>query len=294
MRQDGSSKRSATRALTGVLSAAGALIAGVGVLWWQQERIVFQPPRWRDVDELGAMPDVERVSYRADDGQPLLAYVVRPTGHDAALASVPASVPASVLIAFHGNAELAQWTVPWAREVARRTGLTVLVPEYRGYAGLPGRPTYDGSRLDARAAHRVAVERLGAAPDHIRLFGHSLGSAIAAELAAHAPPRALVLQSPFTSARAMARLFTSPRADQWWERIARVHYDTETRTAELDAPVWVAHGDRDLVIPVQMGRRVHETARTRGELLLIPGAGHNDVALVGGERYWRWLERAVR
>jgi fermentation-respiration switch protein FrsA (DUF1100 family) len=273
------------RALTAALSAAGALVVGVGLVWWQQERIVFQPPRWPVADELGGATDVERVTYEADDGQPLFAYVVRPV--EAPATRVP------VVIAFHGNADLAQWTVPWAREVARRTGLTVLLPEYRGYAGLPGRPTYAGSRLDARAAHRYAVDRLGAPPDSIRLFGHSLGSAIATELAAHAPPHALVLQSPFTSARAMARLFVSPSADRWWERIARVHYDTEARAAELPSPVWVAHGDRDLVIPVGMGRQVHAAARERGELLLVERAGHNDVPMVGGERYWSWMERAL-
>ena len=287
MRDTRASKRSAMRALTAALSAAGALVAGVGLIWWQQERIVFQPPRWPVADGLGETTDVERVTYEAGDGQPLFAYVVR-------AAPAADTTPAPVLIAFHGNADLAQWTVPWAREVARRTGLTVLVPEYRGYAGLGGRPTYEGSRLDARAAHRFAVEQLGATPEGIRLFGHSLGSAIATELAEHAPPHALVLQSPFTSARAMARLFVSPRTDRWWDRIARVHYDTEKRAAELPRPVWVAHGDRDLVIPMRMGEQVHASARQPGELLLVPGAGHNDVPHVGGERYWAWLGRAVR
>jgi fermentation-respiration switch protein FrsA (DUF1100 family) len=57
--------------------------------------------------------------------------------------------------------------------------------------------------------------------------------------------------------------------------------------------VWVAHGDRDLIIPVRMGREVFEAAAHRGELLIVPGAGHNDVADVGGRDYWRWLARAV-
>ena len=57
--------------------------------------------------------------------------------------------------------------------------------------------------------------------------------------------------------------------------------------------MWVAHGDRDLVIPVRMGREVFAAARHPGELLIVPGAGHNDVAEVGGEAYWGWLTRAL-
>ena len=80
---------------------------------------------------------------------------------------------------------------------------------------------------------------------------------------------------------------------RWWTRISRVHFDTEARVAGLDCPVWVAHGDRDMVIPVGMGQQVHESARERGELLLVPRAGHNDVPSTAGERYWSWLARAL-
>jgi pimeloyl-ACP methyl ester carboxylesterase len=72
-----------------------------------------------------------------------------------------------------------------------------------------------------------------------------------------------------------------------------VHFDTEERVRTLAAPVHVAHGDRDLLIPLRMGRAVHAAARTKGELLVVPHAGHNDVDDVGGEAYWRWLEHAL-
>jgi fermentation-respiration switch protein FrsA (DUF1100 family) len=78
-----------------------------------------------------------------------------------------------------------------------------------------------------------------------------------------------------------------------WRAIARVHFDTERRVRELDAPVWVAHGERDLIIPARFGRRVYEAAKVKGDLLLVPRAGHNDVALAGGDAYWDWLARAV-
>jgi pimeloyl-ACP methyl ester carboxylesterase len=81
--------------------------------------------------------------------------------------------------------------------------------------------------------------------------------------------------------------------ERWWTRIARVHFDTEARVAALDVPTWVAHGALDLVIPPRMGRAVHAAARRPGQLLVVPTAGHNDVARAGGERYWRWLTAAL-
>jgi uncharacterized protein len=283
-------RRGVTGVVTGAVSAVVALTVGVGLVWLRQERIVWQPPRVREADR--ATPaGAERVDYAADDGQPLLGYVVRPPAS--------AGARAGVLLAFHGNAELAAWAVPWAREAARRTGYAVFVPEYRGYAGLPGRPDYPCSRLDARAAYRAAAALLDAAPGEIALYGHSLGTALAAELAdalagEGMAPRALVLESPFTSAKAMARVVLSEAVERWWKRISRVHFDTAARVAALDVPVSVAHGARDLVVPVRMGREVHAGARVAGELLVVPRAGHNDVAESAGERYWSWLGGALK
>ena len=289
--------------MTFVYSAAAlivaALIALVALVWWQQERIVFQPPGLSGASE---RPDVRRVEYRAADGQPLFGYLVRPAEVTATTAAArrrelesreSRESPAGVLLAFHGNADLAGWGVPWAQQVARRTGWTVFLAEYRGYDGLPGVPTYDGTKLDARAAYAFVRDSLGAQPHEVALFGHSLGSAIATELATEVSPAALLLQSPFTSARAMARfIITPPVVAVAWRVIARVHYDTEARVRAFDVPVHVAHGDRDLVVPVRMGRLVHAAAHVPGGLLIAHGRGHNDVPSVG-DAYWTWMAGAL-
>jgi fermentation-respiration switch protein FrsA (DUF1100 family) len=260
-----------------------ALLAAVYLLlvaaaWAWQERVVWQPPRLAAYPESGA----QRLAYSADDGQPLFAYLVGDPARAAGL-----------VIAFHGNAELAAWNVEWAREVARRTGWAVLLPEYRGYGGLGGDPTYAGSRRDALAAYEVARGRLGVASPRIALYGHSLGTAVAAELAAEHAPAALVLYAPFTSARDMAAAMRLLPLSSLWGIIGRVAFDTRARVSALEAPVSVTHGDRDIVIPVRMGRAVYESARRKGELLIVPGAGHDDLPVVAGERYWRWLARAL-
>jgi len=112
-------------------------------------------------------------------------------------------------------------------------------------------------------------------------------------LASEFPPSALLLQSPFSSARAMARRMVLPGLSLFWPLVSRVHYDTEQRVRELASPVSVVHGLRDLIVPARMGRAVYEAARIKGELLLVPGAGHNDVTERAPDEYWRWFRSAL-
>jgi pimeloyl-ACP methyl ester carboxylesterase len=199
----------------------------------------------------------------------------------------------TAVLAFHGNADISRWLVPWAEAVSRETGACVVIPEYRGYDGLAGAPTYEGSARDARAALSYLRETLGVPASNTVYFGHSLGTAIAVELADVEPPRSLVLQAPFSSAKEMARRMVLPGLAMFWKVISRVHFDTAVRVASLDVPVWVAHGDKDFVIPIRMGREVFAAAKRKGELLVIRGADHNDVPERGGRDYWTWLDKAI-
>ena len=271
--------RSLAAFLLPLLAVALVLVALANLVVWRvQERLVFQPTPPPYPSDAGWA----RTAYAARDGQPLFAYVVG----DRATAT-------GAVIAFHGNADLAVNQIWWADELARRAGELVVVPEYRGYAGLGGTPGYAASQDDARAAYALVRDTLAVPADRVTLYGHSLGAAIAAALAAEVAPRALVLESPFTSIRAMGAYLLTPRVPALWRLIARLHWDTEALVAALESPVWVAHGARDRVIPVRMGVAVHAAARVKGRLLVVPDAGHNDVRGVGGEAYEQWLFGAV-
>ena len=267
-----------------VLIAAVVYLLLLGVLWQHQERIVFQPPpaASQPASRFAGSEQVRQVSYRADDGLELFGFLVGDVDR-----------VDSVLIAFHGNADLARFLVPWAQAATRMASVAVLLPELRGYDGLPGRPTYQDAARDARAARDFVARELTVREDRTAYFGHSLGSAIAAELAAESPPSALLLQSPFSSARAMARRMALPGLSLFWPLVSRVHYDTERRVRTLTAPVSVAHGLRDLIVPVRMGRAVYEAAERKGALLLVPGAGHNDIAERAPADYWSWFRGAL-
>lgn len=269
-----------THLLTYIAVGLIALYAALLLLLWQfQERILFQPPVGVDASPVGA----RQVHYQAADGADLFAFVVG-----------ECTAERRVVLVFHGNAEVARWLVPWAATLARTTDVCVVLAEYRGYDGLPGPPSYTSSAHDASAALDYVLGSLKVPPSNVVFFGHSLGSAIAAELAATMHPRALVLQAPFSSARAMASRMIVPGLRAFFRLISRVHFDTLARVADVKAPVWVVHGDRDVVVPVRMGREVFAAAAVPGELLIVRGAGHNDVAEIGGPAYWSWLTRAVR
>ena len=245
-------------------------------LWRVQEKILFQPPKnWVDPAARG------RVEYRASDGQVLAGYLIGE------------HVDRDVLLCFHGNADLTIWQLDWAEAVSAVTGRAVFLAEYRGYLSLGGDPTYATTRLDSEAAYAYLITERGISPSRIAFFGHSLGSGVAAELAEAHTPAALILQSPFTSARAMARLMVSPPVEALWHRVSRIHFDTQSVVARLRVPVSVAHGKRDRIVPFRMGLQVYESALTKGELLIVEKAGHNDLPSVGGDDYWKWIKAGL-
>jgi fermentation-respiration switch protein FrsA (DUF1100 family) len=260
------------------LIVVGLLLGSVLLVWWTQERILFQPPPL-----VGVISESGRVSYDALDGQRLAGFMV----------GDPLRAP-GILLCFHGNADLAAWQVDWARLVERHSRFAVFLAEYRGYMALGGKPTYATTKLDSRAAYDHLRIALGIDRSRIAYFGHSLGSAVATELAEIHPPAALILQSPFSSARAMARLIVTPPVILAWRAISRVHFDTRRTVSELEAPVSVAHGRRDRIVPFRMGLEVYEAAKTKGRLLVVEEAGHNDVAAVAGDDYWRWIAEALK
>jgi len=261
-----------------VFLAAGFVLLIV-LAWALQERIAFQPPR-------PPFPDpgsTSRVDYTARDGQHLFAYIV---GHP------DKSTP--LMIVFHGNADLSVRMIGWAHEVLERTGIPVMLAEYRGYMGIEGRPTYAGVGMDAEAAYVYAHEKLAIPDTSISLFGHSLGSAVAAELAVKHPPRLLILESPFTSARDMAAAMVgSWFTSSVWSFVSRLHFNTVSIVGSLDVPVSVAHGGRDRVVPSRMGEAVYQKARVKGKWFFVPDAGHSDLRVRGGEAYWKWITESL-
>jgi hypothetical protein len=266
-----------------LIALAVVFAAAVVVLWFVQERLVFVPPPTPVVQGRGAT----RIDFTSTDGQPLFGLLVRDS------TSRSPGVPGQLILHFHGNGDLADAWVDWAREVAARTGWSVLLAEYRGYGGLPGRPTYEGVMRDARAALALVQARYGLAPGEVVLYGHSLGTGVATQLAVEQGAQAVLLEAPITSVDDVGRLALGPPLSWLLPLISRIDFAPVDDVRTIDAPIWIVCGGDDEVAPAWMGRSVFDAALRKGEFLLVPRARHGNVAGRGGDQYWQWLGQAL-
>jgi fermentation-respiration switch protein FrsA (DUF1100 family) len=210
---------------------------------------------------------------------------------------VPVDSPGPLVVYFHGNAANISYRVA-NLQYLNRLGLPVFIFDYRGFGASKGRPLREQDLYrDARGALDRLAQR-GWHPDGMVYFGRSLGAAVALQMALEKPPAGLVLECPFTSLRDMAREKTPVTfALVGWWTIGR-RFDSLARISRLQRPLLIIHGDRDRVVPWTMGKKLFENAPEPKTFLSVPGAGHSDSYLVGGESYqlaWRnFLEQVER
>lgn len=275
-----------TLALKAAIFVALGYVALVVLAWRFQERVAFPAPRGplpdpRDRD----LPDGERVAVVAADGVALSGWYLPPS---------PAPRPdehAPGLLWFYGNAETVGDLAPIIREL-RPPGTALLILDYRGYGESEGRTTERGLYLDAEAAWEYLVARPEVDSARIGAYGRSLGCVPAMFVATERSVRAVVLESPFTSARDMAgehyRIIPP--------FVLRLSMDNLARARRLEVPLLVLHGTADRVVPFAMGQAIAEAAG--GELVPIDGADHNETYVFGGAAYrtavHRFLGRHLR
>jgi fermentation-respiration switch protein FrsA (DUF1100 family) len=180
---------------------------------------------------------------------------------------------ASVLVA-PGNAGDRSMRVPLASALTAR-GLSVLLFDYRGYAGNPGEPTESGLALDVRAARDWLLGETR--PARLLYYGESLGAAVVAELSVEHPPAGVLLRSPFTELAAVGRHHYPFLPVRW---LLKERYPVSENVRRIRAPISVVFGASDSVVPAQQSREVATIARARS--VEVPGADHNDPALLNG------------
>ena len=170
-----------------------------------------------------------------------------------------------------GNLTHVRW---FAEELARR-GFDVLIWDYRGYGRSDGKLTDEwGLYADGDAAYAWLTKERGVKPENLIIYGQSLGSTVAIDLAARQPAAALVIESGLSSASAMATA-ALPWLPSWLHRIGKNRFESARKLASVKAPVFIAHGTADDVIPVAQSQTNYAVAREPKELLLIEGGDHN-------------------
>jgi hypothetical protein len=262
-----------------VAVAAGILIAAV-TLRLIENHLIYFPPRYPEgfPQPQTFQRDVEEVWLLTTDGVRINAFY-----H-----SNPASQ--QVLLWFHGNAENIGYDLDHLRALAT-IGVNILAVDYRGYGKSAGKPDEAGVYEDADAAYDYLIKQRHFRGDDILVYGHSLGGAVAVNLASRRPCGGLIVQSSFTNARAMARrMLLIPLM----EYVMKSRFDSLQKIRAVRAPILIVHGTRDEVVPFQMGQQLFAAAPEPKRFYPIEGAGHNDLMEVGGEPYLACLERFVR
>jgi len=253
--------RGARPCVAGLLSyAALCLVARLGY----RQLLYPAPPSDRT---FAAPAGARRLSLHSGDGALVVA------------AQFPArDAGARTIVVFHGNGETIGGRVPLALDLQRR-GFGVVLTEYRGYgpASESGKPDEEGLYRDATAI-LDELARQGIDAPRVTLLGISLGTGVAAEMAARGRAASLVLVSPFTSITAMARK-VAPFLPVAW--VCPDRFDTLGKAARIRVPTLVIHGEQDEVVPFAMGRAVAEGI-VGATFRPVAGLHHND--LFSGEQ----------
>jgi fermentation-respiration switch protein FrsA (DUF1100 family) len=197
---------------------------------------------------------------------------------------------APVVVCFHNNRSTAEDQAELARGL-RALGLSVLVVEYRGYGASrgDGETSEQGLYLDAEAALDGLVAQ-GIARDRVALWGTSLGTGVAAEMARRGRGAALVLVTPYTS---IPDLVTDVVPLVPARALLQDHFDTLSKAREIRIPTLVVHGDADEVVPFWMGAQIAR-AIAGARLLRVPQGRHGDLFARAREAILQATARTVQ
>lgn len=185
-------------------------------------------------------------------------------------------------LAFHGNAGNIADRAP-IYELLRDAPGNVLAIEYRGYGHSEGKPSEAGIYRDANAGYQYLINVKHIDPHSIISFGQSLGTAVAAHLAAQQQVGALILEAPFPSAARLARVIF--RFLPGSSLLVRGQFDTQDRLQEIRVPILIVHCRQDPVLPFELGQEVYAAANEPKTFLEINGPCHEEASIIAPEKY---------
>jgi fermentation-respiration switch protein FrsA (DUF1100 family) len=238
--------------------------------------LAFFPASGEDVTPRDFGQRFEALTIATTDGEQLHAW------------QLPAEAPRAQIVYFHGNGgNLSVWA-PILVPLAQR-GYSVLAVDYRGYGRSSGRPSERGLYRDVDAViDRAWRDRNPGTP--MVYWGRSLGSTMAAYAASVKPPDRIILESGFPDARAVVR--SSPLL-ALLTPFASYRFPTAAFMHGVRTPVLVMHGDRDSVIPFDLGRALFERIEGPKRFVTISLTDHNDATPADAGAYWSAVDRFV-
>ena len=227
---------------------------------YQRSLLYFPSHTYVTQHDAGANASFKEISVRTADGIELKAWYA------------PATSKPFTFVFFHGNGD----SLYGASHIADpyiAAGYGFLIAEYRGYSGLPGKPTEAGLYADARAYIKSLLAQ-GVRSEDIILFGHSLGAGVAVQMAEEFHVGGVMLLAPFLSVPEMAqREFPYFPA----KYLALDRFENVEKMKNIHAPLLVVNGANDQVVPPAQGRQLYEMANEPRQFHSLPDRGHNDL-----------------
>lgn len=232
----------------------------VVILYVLQTRLIFYPGRLSPSFRFNGSGFGEEIVLETADGERISALYFPGTR-------------AEVILYFHGNAgDLSGWQ--FVAEDFTVSGYGVLIIDYRGYGKSSGTITERGLYHDADAAYDFLIHNKQVRPDNIIVYGRSIGTGVAVELASKRPIRGLVLEAPYTSFAALA----NEKLPFFFPSLyLRYRFDNLRKINEVKSPVIFIHGTEDTLIPPVHSEKLFSTFKGKKEMIVINGGSHNDL-----------------
>tara|TARA_R110001592_G_scaffold16881_9_gene71597 strand:- start:20418 stop:21242 length:825 start_codon:yes stop_codon:yes gene_type:complete len=229
-----------------------------GVLYFAQRSMIYFPDKTKPTLIDGA----EGVHVTTDDGQTIESWFFKATDNDK-----------PVLIYFHGNAgnygDRYYKAAPYIQ-----AGYGVLLAEYRGYGGNKGDISEQGIYNDARAQMTWLIQEKNIPLDRIVIYGESIGTGAAVQMANEFRAKALILEAPFSSLYEMAGRLYPMIPIQY---LLKDKYMNIDKIASIHMPVLIIHGQKDATIPIVLAEKLFDSAVEPKEFIAFPQAGHNNL-----------------
>jgi len=257
----------------GLIAAYAVFLTG---LFASQRDFIFQVPSESVLLEADALAIKEstRVRIPTGDGETLAGWY-RP----------PKDKNGRVFLFFHGNIGLKEG-MKWRWQRIAKHGEGILAFSYRGYPGSTGSPSEEGLFEDARAAYAWLSKKHS--PDQIILHGFSLGTGVATKLATEVEPYALILEAPYKAVVDLAgeQYPYFPVSYVLWDQ-----FRTRDYIAHVKAPVMIAHGEQDSVIPFSHAEELYELAVEPKVFVPMAGSDHNSLVRDGVYEFiWKFID----
>ena len=239
-------------------------------------KFAFYPDRINVLSEEELPKNLKEIFIETDDHLKIQSYFL----------SNPHS--GNILIYFHGNAGNLSSRIPDLL-MLNGFGINVLGTSYRGYGKSEGTPSERGIYLDGEAAYQYAAKKMNFSPENIIILGRSIGTAVAINTAQNRNIKGLILITPLTSGKEVAK-FAGLRAIS---SLAGDSFNNIEKIKNIKCPLLVIHGTRDKITPLSMGRAIYQKAAVKKQIIIIHGAGHNDLSHEYGKAYWLPIDKFI-